>query len=196
MSTLRLRSIASALLCSILLIASVASESLLLRKGNAVSHSHGARSLLTTAASWGESKEHDGSLRIDISGDKAMHGSSHKIYKKILIRNDSREDATYTITSHFLDEAINYESAAVVVACVFPGKIKVSSGAERSASIVFEIHGDWVSSGVSIPSDYNGHLEIDHGREEPIKLSWHFVTQKTDFSRFKKGISDEVTDVK
>lgn len=129
------------------------------------------------------------------------------LFKRIRVQNLSNEDVTYTITPKFWNEASS--NGAVNVSPVFPGKVKVGAGMERSISVAMTIRGHGLSAkhlkslrseGAASLSelswtDFDGYLEIDDGAE-PIHLPWHIVTHQNEHFDFTDNQSLGVATVK
>lgn len=128
---------------------------------------------------------------VDFIIDKQLNRGIQRIIKRIRIRNNSEEDVTYKITPKFRTKDTTNE--AVTVSTLFPGKVKIGAGAERTVSIVMTFRGDimtndldsesvskgdtGISKDMTTRNGYAGYLEIDDGIE-PIHLPWHGIFQE------------------
>jgi hypothetical protein len=104
------------------------------------------------------------------------------------VRNYSDEDITYTFTPTFRFED-DAKTGAVVMSTVFPGKVKVGAGQDRSVSIKMTITGallpdNFMNSGsmgadpsALTKNEYDGYLVLDDGTH-PIHLPWHVLPRK------------------
>lgn len=172
------------LLFCFLLLGLVASNPLL-RKG-AKAHSRGA----SRPNAWWEAES-------NVFDQSLIINANHTIYRKMYIHNHSNEDITYTIKPKFWNEATS-DDASVDVSLVFPGNVLVGAGTERTVSIVFQIHNDFMSRDASLLGDHDGYLEIDGGKDSLVQhLPWHFVSPTMDRLEVAKGILfNETTNVK
>jgi len=144
------------------------------------------------------------SLTFNIDVSKSIAKGTHTVFKKLRVRNKSSEDTTYSITSKFWNDAMS--SDIVSVASVFPGKVKVDAGMERTISVVMTFRGDLlpldfslnsaqedatVSGRLTSLSDYDGYLVIDDSIE-PVQVPWHIVCNDIE----KLELMDRWTEVK
>jgi hypothetical protein len=142
------------------------------------------RALTAPAAAWDEDTL-QGALSFGfIDVDK----ETRTLYKRVRVRNYSNESITYTVTPTFRFED-DANTGAVVVSTVFPGKVQVGAGQDRSISIKMTITGallpdNFMSSGSEganssalNKNEYDGYLVLDDGTH-PIHLPWHVLPRK------------------
>lgn len=164
------------------------------------------RAITARAAAWDEDTL-QGALSF---GFIDVFEATHKLFKRIRIRNYSDDVIIYDIVSTFRyddDEA----SAAVTVAPLFPGAVRVGPKEDRTVTIVMTINGEalpdnFMNSGSQggngsalSMNEFDGYLILDDG-EQPIHLAWHVLPRKaanvmvdTDKLDFNADSTAEVT---
>lgn len=150
---------------------------------------------VTRAAVW-ETETGQNSLVFNIDESLESSTDTVKVFKRITIRNLSENDAIYSITSKLKARTgVEFHDDAITISPVFPGKVRVGGGSERTVSIVMTVQlgllmerrvadaigerGDpdarrngYSSLDPMLLKDVKGYLEINDGLHNPIRLPW------------------------